>query len=73
MSDHDSVGLEASDATYSPSQFEDCPKSKDRHRNLGMVQVEVAEPRPSGSGIHYEIAGNQLPDGRGSATECASN
>ncbi len=35
-----------------------------------MVQSEVAKPRPSGSGIRYEIAKTPLPNGRGSATPC---
>ncbi len=35
-----------------------------------MVHGEVAEPRPSGSGIRYEIAKTPLPNGRGSATQC---
>ncbi len=36
---------------------------------FGMVHDEVAEPRPSGSGIRYEIAKAPLPNGRGSATQ----
>jgi hypothetical protein len=38
----------------------------------GMVHREVAEPRPSGSGIHYESARKPLPHGRGSATQYAT-
>jgi len=40
---------------------------------FGVVQVEVAKPRLSGSGVRYEIAGKLPPDGRGSATQSASN
>jgi len=43
--------------------FESCPSIIS-----GIVQVEVAEPRPLGSEVHYEITGNPLLDRCDSAT-----